>query len=90
VPLLNDEGDRVTQIYLIRPVDGADRLQCFYRPTDGESRLIDLASAPLRLAIDERAWSFLSPDQRYIALSANGVNSGLWLIDLQALPACGA
>jgi hypothetical protein len=92
VPLLNEEGDRVTQIYLIRPVDGEDRLQCFSRPAEGEgeNQLIDLAAAPLRLAVDERAWSFLSPDEGTIGLSANGVNSGLWLIDLQALPACGA
>jgi hypothetical protein len=89
VPLLNEEGDRVTQIYLVRPVDGAPRLQCFYRPEEGESELIDYAALPLNLAVDERAWSFLSPDERYIALAANGASGGLWLIDRQELPACG-
>jgi hypothetical protein len=89
VPLLNVAGNRVTRIYLIRPVDGEDRLQCFYRPEEGESALIDLAPLPLSLAIDERAWSYLSPDESTLAISANGVNGGLWLIDLEALPACG-
>jgi hypothetical protein len=88
VPLLNEAGDRVTQIYLIRPVDGEARLQCFTRPEDGENRLIDLAPAPLNIAIDERAWTFLSPDERIIALSANGINGGLWLIDRDAVGDC--
>ncbi|MCC6614785.1 MAG: hypothetical protein IT320_14995 [Anaerolineae bacterium] len=88
VPLLNEEGDRATRVYLIRPLDGEARLQCIYRPTDGRNDLIDLAPTPLNLSFDERSWTFLSPDERYIALSANGVHSGLWLIDLQTLP-CG-
>ncbi|MDX2139212.1 MAG: hypothetical protein SF123_14080 [Chloroflexota bacterium] len=88
VPLLNETGDRVTQIYLIRPVDGEPRLQCFVRPEDGENTLIDLTSLPLNIAIDERAWTFLSPDERIIALSANGINGGLWLIDRDSVGNC--
>ncbi|MCL4251210.1 MAG: hypothetical protein KJ065_23880 [Anaerolineae bacterium] len=90
VPLLNEAGDRATRIYLIRPVDDAARLQCFYRPTETEHELIDLVPVPLQLSFDERSWTFLSPHERYIALSANGIHSGLWLIDLQALPCGGA
>lgn len=90
IPLLNERGDRVTRIYLIRPVEGEARLQCFYRPEEGENVLIDMGPTPLNLSIDERAWMFLSPDERYIALSVNGVHGGLWLIDLQALPPCEA
>ncbi len=90
VPLLNEEGDRVTQIYLVRPVDDVPHLQCFFRPEEGGSALIDYGALPLNLAIDERAWSFLSPDERTIALAANGANGGLWLIDRDALPPCGS
>ena len=90
VPLLNEEGDRVTQIYLVRPLDEVPHLQCLYRPEEGESELIDYGALPLNLAIDERAWSFLSPDERIIALAANGANGGLWLIDRETLPPCGS
>ena len=88
VPLLNEAGDRVTRIYLVRPIDGAPHLQCFARPEEGVSALIDYGALPLTLTVDERAWSFLSPDERFIALAANGANGGLWLIDREALPAC--
>jgi hypothetical protein len=89
VPLLNEEGDRATQIYLVRPIDDVPHLQCLYRPEEGESELVDYGALPLNLAIDERAWSFLSPDERIIALAANGANGGLWLIDRDDLPPCG-
>ena len=88
IPILNAAGDRVEQIYLIRPVEGENRLQCFYRPEGVEPRLIDIAPVPIQLATDERAWAFPSPDEREIALAANGVNGGLWLLDLDALPPC--
>jgi len=47
-----------------------------------------LPVAVQRLMIPYRAQWWLSPDERRIALAANGVNSGLWLIDLRDLPAC--
>ncbi len=90
VALLNADGTRVTQVYIIRPVEGQPLLQCFSRPEDGENRLIDLAPVPIDLRFDERAWTFLSPDERYIALSANGIHGGLWLLDRETLPPCGA
>jgi hypothetical protein len=73
------------RIYIARPVEGEDRLQCFNRATE---TLIDLSALPLRLAADERALWWLSPDGATIALAANGTNGGLWLIDLAALPGC--
>ncbi|MFN8451650.1 MAG: hypothetical protein U0521_24435 [Anaerolineae bacterium] len=53
-----------------------------------EGQLHDLAPLPLKLADDERAWWWLSPDESQIALAADGVNGGLWLIDLTELPDC--
>lgn len=85
IPLANPETDLIDQIYVALPVDGEPRLQCFNRD---ESQLHDLAPLPLRLAADERAWWWISPDDSKIALAADGVNGGLWLIDLTALPDC--
>ncbi len=88
-PLLvsGGEEDLITNVYVALPQDGEPRLQCFNRD---ESQLYDLAPLPLELANDERAWWWLSPDSTQIALAANGANSGLWLVDLEALPACAA
>jgi hypothetical protein len=60
-------------------------MQCFNREEGG---LHDLVPLPLNLTDGERAQWWLSPDEQTIALASNGVNSGLWLIDLDALPAC--
>lgn len=85
IPLANPESDLIDRIYVALPVDGEPRLQCFNRD---EEQLHDLAPLPLNLADDERAWWWLSPDESQIALAADGVNGGLWLIDLTALPDC--
>ncbi len=86
-PLLisGGEDDLITQVYAAIPVDGVPRLQCFNRD---EGVLYDLAPLPLDLGDGDRAWWWLSPDDNTIALAANGVNGGLWQIDLTALPAC--
>lgn len=73
-------------IYLARMVDGETRLQCFDMQ---DSELRDLASLPLLLADAERAWWLLSPDRATLALSANGIEGGLWAIDLTALSCAG-
>lgn len=88
-PLLvsGGEEDLITHVYVAGLVDGEPRLQCFNRD---EGELYDLAPLPLKLSNDERAWWWLSPDNAQIALAADGVNGGLWLIDLSALPACAA
>ena len=73
------EGDRVTQIYLVRPLDEVPHLQCLYRPEEGESELIDYGALPLNLAIDERAWSFLSPDERTLYVACSDPDRAIWL-----------
>lgn len=78
-----DTGD--PRVYVARLVDGAPSLQCFNRVS---RHLHDLTPLPLRLETDDRAWMWFSPQANQIALAANGVFGGLWLIDLAALPAC--
>lgn len=76
-------GDR--WIYIARPVDGEARLQC-YNPDS--LQLHDYTALPLDLETDERGWMWLSPDNQTLALAANGVNGGLWLIDLTQFAPC--
>jgi hypothetical protein len=85
-PIYRRDADSAAFIYAAVPRDSAAQLVCFNRQTE---TLYDLAVLPLRLATDERAWWFLSPEGSRIALAANGLNGGLWLIDLAALTACG-
>ncbi len=73
------------RIYIARPVEGQARLQC-YNP-DSQT-LHDLSPLPLQLAPDARSRMALSPDFTTLALAANGVNGGLWLIDLQRFAFC--
>jgi hypothetical protein len=72
-------------IYVIRPIDGIATLQCFYREGD---ELRTLTQLPLQLSTDERAWSWLSPDNRTLAIAANGDHGGLWLVDLSGFGVC--
>jgi hypothetical protein len=85
IPIVDTEEDRVVRVYVARPVNGEAMMQCFNRD---EGVLRDLVSLPLNLTEGERAQWWLSPNEQTIALAANGVNSGLWLIDLRALPSC--
>ncbi|MBI1258429.1 MAG: hypothetical protein GC204_13240 [Chloroflexi bacterium] len=89
IPLAHPtDSDTIDQIYVALPVDGAAELECYNR---GEGTLHALASLPIsHLADDEHAWWWIAPDDSKIALAATGVNGGLWLIDLTALPDCGA
>lgn len=85
IPIENLETELISQIYVARLDEGSAVLQCYNREQD---ELHNLAPLPLNLADDERAWWWMSPDETQIALAADGVNGGLWLIDLTALPAC--
>jgi hypothetical protein len=78
-------GDAPRILYFARPVDGEAYLQCFNLTT---RQLRDLSPLPLQLATDERAWWWLSPDNQRIALAANGLHSGLWMIELSAFDSC--
>lgn len=86
-PLLieNPETELISHIYVARLEAGEALLQCYNRD---QNELHDLAPLPLNLADDERAWWWMSPDETQIALAADGVSGGLWLIDLSTLPAC--
>jgi hypothetical protein len=84
-PLYNITQDSKRYIYIARPVDGEARLQCYNPDSD---ILRDLTSLPLNLETDERGWMWLSPDGSKIALAANGLRGGLWLIDLNEFEAC--
>lgn len=69
-------------LYIIRPIDGVATLQCFHYEAKTLSTLTPL---PLNLATDERAWSWLSPSGEYLAISAKGKHSGLWVVNLAEL-----
>lgn len=84
-PIWQRDGDGSDFIYLALPdADGA-RLVCY---NDQNQQLYELGSLPLRLNDDERGWWWMSPEKGSIALAANGLNGGLWQIDLAVLPAC--
>jgi hypothetical protein len=79
-------ADPINRIYVALPVDGAPHLQCFNRD---EGAVHDLVALPLNLSDSDRAQWWISPDNALLALTADGENGGLWLIDLAALPDCG-
>ena len=68
-----------TSIFVVRDVDGSPTLQCFGR---GSRALSTISPLPLRLTRESRAWTWLSPDGTKLALAANGVDGGLWLVDV--------
>jgi hypothetical protein len=87
IPLeVAEVSDPINRIYVALPVNGVPYLQCFNRD---EGAIHDLVALPLNLADSDRAQWWISPDNAQIALAADGVNGGLWLIDLAALPDCG-
>ena len=85
-PILTTNEDGQSIVYVIRPVNDVPVLQCFDRETDN---LSTLTGVPLDLTIDDRAWSWLSPEGNTIALAANGIAGGLWLVDLETFGSCG-
>lgn len=76
-------GER--RVYVARPIEGEAWLQCYNLLSE---ELTDLTRLPLNLAPDARAWMWLAPGGGHIALASNGVDGGLWLLDLNALPGC--
>jgi len=86
LPITDPESDLVTRVYVaLDDADGSPRLMCFVRESN---TLIDLAPLPLSLSQEERAAWWLSPDDATIMLAADGINAGLWRIDLNDLPDC--
>jgi hypothetical protein len=84
-PVYYRRDDETRFIYIIRPIEGVATLQCYYRE---EEELSSLTTLPLQLDTDERAWAWLSPDSRNLAIGANGNHAGLWLVDLEAFEEC--
>jgi hypothetical protein len=85
-PIFTRDADGDAFVYFVRPVEGQAQLQCL----DMQTRdLHDLTTLALQISTDERARAYLSPDGSKIALAADGVNGGLWLVDLSAVGACG-
>jgi hypothetical protein len=84
-PVYIERDAGTANIYLVRPVDDQTRLQCF---DTSDMTLRDLTLLPLNLTTDDRGWMSLSPDGRYLAIHANGLQGGLWLYDLYAAPYC--
>lgn len=84
-PVFFRKDEQTRYIYIIRPVEGQAALQCFHYES---KTLTTLAPLPLQLTTSERAGAWISPDGQTLALAAMGSHSGLWLIDLAALPAC--
>lgn len=74
------------RVYLALPdAEGAPYLACYN--TESQT-LNDLTPLPFMLGYEDRAWWWMSPDDRHLALAANGLNGGLWLLDLAALGVC--
>lgn len=84
-PIYAATDDDGAIIYMVRPVNGQAEFTCFDLAAH---KSYDLTPLPLALKDDERGWMWLSPDQHTLALAANGMESGLWLVDLTQLPAC--
>lgn len=79
-----DSDGRAYVLVAVSSEDGA-KLVCFNR---GTQTLHELSPLPIQPGSDDRAWWWLSPESNTIALAANGLNSGLWTIELGALKAC--
>lgn len=87
-PVYRSRGGLQTEdvIYVALPDENdAPGLYCYDRR---EQTLFELAPLPLALGTEDRAYMRLSPDNAYIALGANGLNGGLWLLDLSAFEHC--
>lgn len=84
-PIYEQDADGAQFLYIALPVDGEAHLACYNMQTE---TLHDLAPLPLQLTTDERAWWFLSPDHSKVALAANGIHEGLWMIDLNTVGSC--
>jgi hypothetical protein len=84
-PLVEKDSDDTTFIYAAIPDGDGATLVCFNQKA---AELHDLSPLPLAITTEDRATWYLSPENNTIALAADGVNGGLWLIDLGALPSC--
>ena len=84
-PIYEKDADDASFIYAAVPKGEGATLVCYNVQTKAAR---DLTTLPLQLTSDEHAWWWLSPDYNTIALAAEGIHGGLWLIDLNATRAC--
>src|SRR4029079_3848213 len=84
-PLYEKDADKSAFVYAALPKDGGPTLVCYNMQSKAA---FDITTLPLQLTNDERAWWWLSPDNNTIALAAEGIHGGLWLIDLNKTKAC--
>ncbi len=84
-PLFEQDVDNAAFVFAAVPKDEGATLVCYNVQAETTH---DIASLPIQLASDERAWWWLSPDHNTIALAADGIHGGLWLIDLNVTKAC--
>ncbi len=84
-PLYEKDSDDASFIYMAVPKDDSATLVCYNVQSKST---YDLTTLPLQLTDDEQAWWWLSPNHNTIALAADGIHGGLWLINLNATKAC--
>jgi hypothetical protein len=84
-PLYERDKDKASFIYMAVPHDEGATLVCYNVQSKDT---FDLTILPLQLTTDERAWWWLSPENNAIALAAEGIHGGLWLIDLNSTRVC--
>lgn len=84
-PLVVDRAEN-RLLYVVRPIDEVPTLQCWNR---NDAELKTLTALPFTLSNESRAWTWISPDNTQIVISANGTEGGLWLIELSENASCG-
>ena len=84
-PLYEKDSDDTSFIYMAVPKEDGATLVCYNVQTKTTH---DLTSLPLQLTDDEQARWWLSPNRNTIALAAEGIHGGLWLINLNVTKAC--
>lgn len=87
-PVYRLRGGPRTEDVIYFALTGADEDAFLYCYDRREADLFKLAPLPLNIGTEDRAYMQLSPDRTTIALAANGVNSGLWLLDLAEFDHC--
>ncbi len=84
-PLYEKDSDDTSFIYMAVPKEDGATLVCYNVQTKTTH---DLTTLPLQLTDDEQARWWLSPNRNTIALAAEGIHGGLWLINLNVTKAC--
>ncbi len=87
-PVYRLRGGPRTEDVIYFALTDADEDAFLYCYDRREAELTELVPLPLNIGTEDRAYMQLSPDRTTIALAANGINGGLWLLDLAEFDAC--